>query len=211
VAPFDKAASLAFAEEEYADLLPAPTRHLMPIDRGLVCAWHDPATDYDGPQAFFVAMQRSPQLDYVFSPIGKLTDTASQETADRIFAGDVWRDDTTIGDSPEDDRKVADFLQAPVAIVKVLVYDGSGTLVEPEEVGPHKKPVDETEASLDALTPDAYRVEPPKKPAPPPPPPPGGDEGDADEEAAPETPGDDAEDPEDAEAPVDDGKAPDDS
>ena len=166
--PFDKAASKEFADEEYADHMPAPTRNLMPIDRGIVCAWHDPATDYDGPQAFFIAMQRSPQLDYVYSPIGKLLDVASQDTAARIFLGEVWRDDTTISETPEEDRAVADFLQAPVKIVKVLVYE-NGRITEPKDVSPNKVAVETNELTLAELEPDAYKVDPPVRPVTPPP------------------------------------------
>ncbi len=186
--PFDREGAQAFAKEEYADLLPAETRYLVPADRGVVLAWHDPATIYDGPQAFVVVQQRSPLLDYDYSPIGKLVDEASLATLDRIFAGDTWRDDVTSAMPPDGERDVADFLQVPVKIVKVLVYEG-GTLVPAEAPAPTKATVEADEATLDGLKPDAYVTEPPVRPAPPPPAPP--------EEApdAPE-PSDDVEQPE---------------
>ena len=74
---FDREAAAAYADEEYGDLMPADSRHLIPADRGVVLAWHDPASIYDGAQSFVVAQQRSPLLDYDYSPIGKLLDEAS--------------------------------------------------------------------------------------------------------------------------------------
>jgi len=168
VDPFDRKASAAFAKEENGDLLPAASRYLIPIDRGVVLAWHDPATDYDGDPVFAIAQQRSPFYDYDYSPIGKLLDDASLATLDRIFAGDVWRDDTTADPTAEeDDHEVADFLQAPVRIVKILVFE-DGKLLSPEHAGPHKAHVEADEAALSDLDPDGYLKEPPEKPAPPP-------------------------------------------
>ena len=166
VPPFDREAAAAFAEEGYGDLMPADSRHLLPVDRGVVLAWHDPASLYDGPQPFIVAQQRSPLLDYDYSPIGKLLDEASLVTLDLLFAGDAWRDDLLSAAPSDEERDVADLLQAPVKIVKVLVYEG-GKLVAPDQAAPTKAPGAADEDTLAGLKPDAYRVEPPRRPAPP--------------------------------------------
>ena len=133
------------------------------VDRGVVLAWHDPATTYDGPQTFVVVQQRSPLLDYDYSPIGKLIDEASLAPLDRIFAGDTWRDDVRSAVPTDGERDVADFLQVPVKIVKVLVYEG-GNLVQAETPAPTKATVEAAEATLDGLKPDAYLTEPPERP-----------------------------------------------
>lgn len=167
--PWAREQHIVFAQDEHVGdhLLPAESRWLIPIDRGVVCAWHDPASEYDGPQPFLVAARRSPLLDYRYSPIGKLLDVASQDTVDRIFAGEIWADDPLTDLGPDTDIGVGDFLQAPVRIVKVLVYE-NGRLLEPEdaEVGPHKVPIVDAEKDLPSLEPDAYRAEPPAKPKP---------------------------------------------
>jgi len=164
--PFEREASSAFADEEYGDLLPANSRHLIPAERGIVLAWHDPATIYDGAQTFLVAQQRSPLLDYDYSPIGKLLDDASLATLDRIFEGEAWRDDVLATTPVDEEAAVADFLQAPVKIVKVLVYEG-GALRTPDTEAPTRAAVEADEKTLAGLKPDAYLVAPPERPAPP--------------------------------------------
>ena len=105
-------------------------------------------------------------LDYDYSPIGKLLDEASLATLDRLFAGDAWRDDVLSAAPSDEERDVADLLQAPVKIVKVLVYE-NGKLVAPDQAAPTKAPGAADEDTLAGLKPDAYRVDPPKRPAPP--------------------------------------------
>lgn len=193
--PFDHEGHAAFEEEEDVEqLLGESSRWLVPAERGVLLTWHDPATEYDGPQQFVIAQDRSPRLDYLFTPLGRLADEASQETADRIFAGEAWREDTT-GTRPVE---VGDFLQVPVRIVKVLVYE-KGQLVEPDNGGPHKASADAGEQTLEGLAKDAYLKAPPSRPAPP------IDEGAGEEEGAsapePPTPPMPPEQPDEPEAP----------
>ena len=167
----------AFTGAEDADaVLPEPARWSIPIDRGVVVAWHEKASEYDGPQQILIALQRSPRLDHRYTPIGKLLDVASHDTADRIFGGAVW------GDDPDVDAEgdVTTFLQAPVKIVKVLVYE-NGALETPADVAPTKAAATETEGTLAGVQKDAYLADAPQRPAPPPSPE-EGDEGDADGE-----------------------------
>ncbi len=163
--PFDREQHQTFAQQENPGrLLPAATRWLLPHERGMVVAWHQPSDEYDGSRIFAVLTARSPMLDYRYSPIGKLLDDASRATADRIFAGEVWRDDLTVDIGTAEGRDVADFLQAPVKIEKVLVFD-KGTLREPgAKVGPNRATPDDTERTLDGLTADAYLADPPTRP-----------------------------------------------
>ena len=59
-------------------------------------AWHPQEDTYDSEARFLVLAQRSPRMDYDYTPIGKILDEDGFEsllTLDRIFAGDVWQED----------------------------------------------------------------------------------------------------------------------
>ena len=109
----------------------------IPHGRGVMAAWHDGATEYDDPIQFMFVVKSSPQLDYDYTPVGKLVDDASLTTLDEIFRRKTWRLDPKINEDAGDLRKVLDFFQAPVVIKKVLVYDAAGKLVEPEAGAAH--------------------------------------------------------------------------
>jgi len=189
--PFDRKAAQAFTEDVPHDpMMPEMARYRITMDRGVVAAWHDPTTDYDGSPVFLVLTGRSPQLDHLDTPMGALLDDASRATADRIFAGDTWG---SSNDAGTHDDTLAQILQAPVPIVKVLVYE-DGTLREPAAgTAPDRAPLDPSEKSLGTVKPDAYLAEPPTPPAPPPGPEEGGtgtDSGSAPKDTGtPKTPG----------------------
>ncbi|MHC5009525.1 MAG: hypothetical protein ACYTG6_01095, partial [Planctomycetota bacterium] len=95
----------------------------------------------------------------------------------------VWQDDTEVAAEVGAVLDINDFLQAPVRIVKVLVYE-DGKLVAPEdEPSEHKAEVEETETSLATIEVDRYLVPMPERP--------GSDEGDGGDEE--EDPGDEGE------------------
>ena len=169
--PFERKQHVSFAEPENpGTVMPSSSRWLIPHTRGVVAAWHEPTDEYDGSQQLLVVTARSPLLDYVYTPIGKLLDEASLATADRIYAAEAWRDDLDVDLGSDDGRKVADFLQVPVTIVKALVYE-NGTLREPaSEPRPNRAEVDESERSLETLVADAYVAKAPERPEPPAPP-----------------------------------------
>lgn len=148
------------------DRLPAESRNRIPVDRGIVVAWHDGADTYDTANDLFFITSRSPYLDYKYTPVGKLVDEngiQSLLTADRIFGGSVWREDETVRDDTEL-RGLLDWFQAPVQIVKVLVYR-DGKLVEPTQPLDSRATVEESERSLSSVKADRYKEEPPVKPA----------------------------------------------
>jgi cyclophilin family peptidyl-prolyl cis-trans isomerase len=169
--PFDLEGHLAAAKQKAdARLLPEESRNLMPLDRGLVAAWHPPEEEnYENGEQLLFVVQRSPYLDYKFTPIGKLLDEkgfTSLATLDRIFGGLVWRDDKEVA---KDSKKldVLDRFQEPVRIVKMLVYE-DGKLQEPKNPSPSRAQVAETERSLGTVKVDRYAKEPaapPKKKA----------------------------------------------
>lgn len=148
-------------------LLPSEARNRIPHTRGILAAWHDGATEYDHPHQFMFVVKDSPQLDYDFTPVGKLVDDASLATLDAIFARTTWRLDPKVNEDAGELRKVLDFFQVPVVITKVLVYDADGKLVEPEagKAHPARDPATTKELSLSALEPDAYKAPVPEKPA----------------------------------------------
>jgi cyclophilin family peptidyl-prolyl cis-trans isomerase len=185
--PFDVTAHAAFADAtSYEPLLPAESRWRVPHAAGTVSVWHEPADAYDGSPVFVVCVERSPMLDYEHTPIGRLLDDASRATARRIFESTLWRDDPRVMAEPGEVRAVLDYFQAPVEIVKVLVYEGGALLAPLGEPAPSKAAAEESEQRLDAVKADQYRVPAPTRPLPPPP-----DEGAAGD-AGGEGPGDDA-------------------
>ena len=127
--PFDREAAAPFAEEGYGDLMPADSRHLLPVDRGVVArAGTIPPASTTAPSRSSSRQQRSPLLDYDYSPIGKLLDEASLATLDRSSRGTPGATTCSRPAPNDEERDVADLLQAPVKIVKVLVYE-DGKLV----------------------------------------------------------------------------------
>ena len=89
--PFDVEQHRAFADPEtFEPLMPEPSRYQVGMDRGVVVAWHDLTTPYDGAATFAVLTDRSPRFDHEYTAIGRLLDDASLATADRIFGGATW-------------------------------------------------------------------------------------------------------------------------
>ena len=164
---FDVAAHLEAAKlAPRGSALPSESRNRLPFERGVVAAWHDSTDEYDDDEQFMIVTARSPVFDYKYTPIGKLVDESgidSLTTADRIFGGVTWRDDNAVAEDTEN-RTVLDFFQAPVRIVKVLVYD-NGTLRTPTAPAPTKAKVEDDEAKLTGMKADRYKQEPPVRPA----------------------------------------------
>lgn len=166
VANFDaKTVKAASEDEPRGRAMPEEARNRIPFERGLVAAWHDGADEYDTDSQLFVITARSPNLDYKYTPIGKLVDEGGIEsllTADRIFGGMVWREDETVRDDA-DYGTLLDWFQAPVTIVKVLVYE-NGTLREPDAAAPTRATIEDSERALSTVKADRYKSEPPAKP-----------------------------------------------
>lgn len=176
--PYDRAriseiASLA----QSGGHVPEESRNGILHERGVVSLWHDRATEYDEGEQLLFVVRRSPLLDYDFTPIGKLEGPESLATLDRIFARPTWRDDPETVSAAEW-RGILDYLQVPVHVVKALVFDAQGVLVEPAEgeAVPGRAAPTAEEQKLAGLKADAYRKEPPPRHAPPPEDGAGGDE-----------------------------------
>ncbi|MDJ0975623.1 MAG: peptidylprolyl isomerase [Planctomycetota bacterium] len=168
-ATYDANDHLTLAEDPRGGgLLPGEARNKIPHDRGIMAAWHDGATEYDDAVQFMFIVRDSQQLDYDYTPVGKLVDDASLTTLDEIFRRKTWRIDPKINEDAGELRQVLDFFQVPVVIKKVLVYDAAGKLVEPEagKASASRDPATTAEQSLSTLDADAYKVPVPEKPAP---------------------------------------------
>lgn len=167
LAPYDAdAAQKAAALPSRSGLLMEETRNRLPHERGIVSAWHPAGVEYDHDERFLVVVRRSPRLDYGYTPIGKLLEedgVASFKTLDRIFGASVWREDRDARNKTEM-KSLLDWMQAPVRIVKALVYR-DGRLVRAAEGAETRAAVEETEKALSGLKADAYRVDPPVRPA----------------------------------------------
>lgn len=165
--PYDTATAIEAAGTTVrASELPEEARNRIPFDRGIVAAWHDGAEQYDTPDLLFVVTSRSPFLDYKYTPVGKLVDEGgvnSLMTADRIFGGDVWRDDAKVREDGGE-RPPLDWLQVPVRIIKVLVYK-DGKLQEPSgDAAPGRAAPDDSERSLSSIKADRYKTDVPVRP-----------------------------------------------
>ena len=165
--PFDPQTARTAAEAELrSGLLPEETRNRIPQERGIVSAWHAQEDTYDHDARFLVVSRRSPRMDYEYTPIGKLVKESGVDsllTLDRIFGGEVWQKDSTVRED-SDLRGILDYLQVPVKIVKVLVYE-NGTLKSAGEGALETKaPADPSEQKLSSLKVDQYKVEAPVKP-----------------------------------------------
>jgi hypothetical protein len=189
--PYDKAQPKEFGKlppEE--QLLPGDSRNRIPHRRGILSAWHGTASEYDETGEFLLVARTSPDMDYHFTPIARALDGASLATIDRIWASPAWRDDRTA--APDETGAIQDFLQVPVRIVKVLVYEKGALSTGDVTPVPERAEVEEAERSLSTVESDRYRVEAPPRPAAPKPP--------ADAPKDPET-------PKDADAPKDEKPA----
>lgn len=155
------------ADPDGGGLLPAEARNLIPHTRGVMVAWHDAATEYDDPVQFMWVVQDSPQFDYGYTPVGKATDDASLATLDRIFERKTWRTDPKVSQDAGEARKILDYFQAPIVIVKVLVYGADGALIEPAAGAAHAARAipSSDEGKLSTLKADAAKTAEPKKPA----------------------------------------------
>ncbi len=167
-APYDSKAHVAFASgEQGGGLMPGESRNRIPHDRGIVAAWHDGGTTYDDRDQFLFVLQRSPMLDFDYTPIGKISDPQSLDTLDRMWDQPTWNEDPLVRDDTGETRGILDYLQAPVVIEKVLVFDASGTLVKAGEALPNRAAATSTEQTLSGLKVDAYKVAVPERAAPP--------------------------------------------
>lgn len=148
-------------------MLPEEARNRIPHQRGIMSAWHDPADEYDHAEQFILCAANSPLLDYKYTPVGKLLDAdefKSSETLANIFGGDTWSADKDVRDNT-DLRAVLDLFQAPVQIIKVLVFE-SGALQEPTEgASPTKAQTADKERALSSIEVDRYKADAPKPPA----------------------------------------------
>jgi hypothetical protein len=161
---YDRAAAAAIEKSPVpAAHLPAATRNTTLHVRGTVSFWHPEATEYDDPSQLLFVVRDSPLLNYEFTPIGRIEDPASLAGLDRIFAEPVWRDDKETNDSSEW-NEIRDYLQTPVRIVKVLVFDAEGRLVEPKQALERRVAPTDAERTLSGLVADAYKVERPVRP-----------------------------------------------
>lgn len=165
--PWDTETAVATAEVEVrSGLMPEESRNLIPQERGIVSAWHSEEDTYDSEARFLVLTQRSPRMDYDYTPIGKVLDEDGFESLlalDRIFAGEVWQADATVRED-EDMRPILDYLQVPVRIVKVLVYE-NGSLKQPGEGAlKTKAALEPGEEKLSSVQKDRYKQEAPARP-----------------------------------------------
>jgi cyclophilin family peptidyl-prolyl cis-trans isomerase len=165
--PFEPEAALAWAKVDAREgLLPDESRNRVLHTRGTVTSWHPEGDVYDHPTMLIFVTHASPGLDYANTPVGKLLDTASLETLDRVFGAVVWREDPVVEKDSGDLRSIVSLYQAPARIVKALAYK-DGTLLAPEGTpAPTRVAPDASEQTLAGLKPDAYKVEPPAPPAP---------------------------------------------
>lgn len=165
--PFDAEQHDEIAETKVrAGLLPEESRNRIPHDRGVVSAWHRLSDEYDTDARFLIVTGLSPSLDYRFTPIGKLVEEEgvnSLRTLDRIFGGTTWREDGKVRDDTER-AEILDYLQAPVRIVKVLVYEDGKLRQTGADALPTRAEVLESEKSLSGIEVDRFKAEPPVRP-----------------------------------------------
>ena len=165
--PYDMDSAMVAAEIEVrSGVLPEESRNLIPQDRGIVSAWHEESESYDHDARFLLLARRSPRMDYEYTPIGKLLEEdgfQSLLTLDRIFGANVWQKEATVREDTGL-RPILDFLQVPVRILKVLVYE-NGVLKQPGEGAlATKAKTDAGENKLSSVKVDAHKVDPPAKP-----------------------------------------------
>ena len=147
--------------------LPERARWRVLHAKGVVSAWHEVGESTDDASQFLICAKDSTELDFEFTPFGKIED-ASIPVLERIHAR------KTVGEEHPEVRvdlkkvKTAEHLVRPVTVVKVLVYD-KGVLLACGDAAR----ADETEKKLDTVKVDALRV--PDAPTPPTPPPAGMD------------------------------------
>jgi cyclophilin family peptidyl-prolyl cis-trans isomerase len=165
---YDTASAFEVAEvESRSGLLPEATRNRIPQDRGIVSAWHIASDEYDNAEQFIILTHRSPRLDYGYTPVGKLVQENgidSLRTLDRIFGAPVWREDRETRDDTTL-RSIMDYLQVPVKILKVIVYQ-DGVAKEPGEgAAETMAALDDSERKLSSIKADRYQSDPPARPS----------------------------------------------
>ncbi|MGE0192399.1 MAG: peptidylprolyl isomerase [Planctomycetota bacterium] len=182
--PYDRDGQLPLGEEvTRRGRVYDESRNRILHERGVVSAWHDGATEYDDPEDLVFLTRRSPDMDYEYTPVGRVIDDASLAVLDAIFGSATWSEDAETRNA--EGAKYANLLevfQVPVVVVKALAYDASGKLLTPA-VGkalPSLVAPTTAEGSLATLDADAYKVDVPKRPLVEVPPDEGGDDGDAD-------------------------------
>ena len=167
-APYDSKGHVDFAaDDQGGGLMPGESRNRIPHERGIVAAWHDGGTTYDDKDQFIFVLARSPMLDYDYTPVGKITDPQSLDTLDRIWDQPTWNEDPLVRDDTGETRGILDYLQAPVRIEKILVFDESGALVKATDALPTKAAATAEEQSLRGLKVDAYKTAVPERATPP--------------------------------------------
>lgn len=166
--PYNRTTAMTAAEvNARSALMPEAARNRIPQDRGIVAAWHPlDAETYDNNTRFLVLAGRSPRMDYKYTPFGKVLDESGIEsllTLDRIFGGDVWYADAEVRDD-DTQSQIHDYLQVPVKIIKILVYE-NGTLKAPTDGALDTKAAAEAgEGKLSSVKANRYQQEPPVKP-----------------------------------------------
>jgi cyclophilin family peptidyl-prolyl cis-trans isomerase len=169
--PYDRAQPLRFGKLEPSEQrLPSDSRHRIPHVPGVLSAWHGTSSEYDETGEFLLVAKASPDLDYNFTPIARALDDASLATVDRIWASPAWGEESATGERADGANAIEDFLQVPVRIVKVLVYEKGALSAGDVTPSPTRAEVEESEKSLSTVKADQFREEPPTKPAPPKPP-----------------------------------------
>lgn len=163
---YDATAALAYASDDGREgLLPDESRNKVLHLRGVVSAWHPAGDEYDHPQQLAFVLAPSPDMNYMFTPLGRLLDDASLQVLDRIQAAKSWKDDPAVSRDQGELRGVSDLLQVPVRIVKALAYR-DGKLLEPAGTPrATKAAADASEQALASLKADAYKVDAPAPPA----------------------------------------------
>lgn len=176
--PYERDQHLPYGRDtERRGRVPEESRNRIVHERGVVSAWHAPTTEtdgsaYDDPEDLIFVTRRSPELDYEFTPLGRVTDAASLAVLDAIFDSKTWNEDTDTRDDAEARFvDILDVFQVPVVVVKALVYGADGALVKPaaDAAVPTRVAPTDAEASLASLKADAYKVDVPQRPAAPPP------------------------------------------
>jgi cyclophilin family peptidyl-prolyl cis-trans isomerase len=164
--PYDRAQPLRFGKLEPAEqFLPADSRNSVPHVRGVLSAWHGTSSEYDETGEFLLVAKTSRDMDYNFTPIARALDGASLATIDRIWASATWGEGSSTGERASDANAIEHFLQVPVKIVKVLVYEKGALSQGDVTPATTRAEVEESEKSLSTVKADQFREEPPAQPA----------------------------------------------
>ena len=169
--PYDRDGHLKLADApKRRGVVPEATRHSVLHERGTVCAWHESSTTFDSPyddtfELVFVT-RASPDMNYKYTPIGKIVDDASLEVLDAIAAVPLWSDDTDTRDDAEGRYPdILNVFQVPTVIVKALAFDAAGKRIDPAgEAKASRVLPTADEHALSALKADAYKKPVPERP-----------------------------------------------